>query len=114
MKEPIQRLQTVWRFATIHDITAIMGKDGSYTITRDSYDEADISGYTSPDYDPIEFESATKGIATDDLYRSAVSEMECKPLAESYSALSTLNGNGMPNVFACIDYAYMGHKRLCE
>jgi hypothetical protein len=92
-------------FATIHDITAIMGKDGSYTITRDSYDEADISGYTSPDYDPIEFESATKGIATDDLYRSAVSEMECKPLAESYSALSTLNGNGMPNVFACIDYA---------
>ena len=81
-------------FATEHYITAQLQSDGSYLVVEDLYDEADISGYTSPGY--ISAEPPVQ-----------LSEINIPPVATvaNTTSHSTLNRNGMPYVWNAIVYA---------
>ena len=81
-------------FATEHYITAQLQSDGSYLVVEDLYDEADISGYTSPGY--ISAEPPVQ-----------LSEINIPPVATvaNTTSHSRLNRNGMPYVWNAIVYA---------
>lgn len=79
-------------FATEHDITAQLQSDGTYLIAEDLYDEADISGYTTPGY-----------ISVSPLIQAA--EPVSSVATANKASHSSLNRNGMPYVWNAIVYA---------
>lgn len=86
-------------FATIHEMKAEKNSDGQYRITKDIYDEADIAGYTSADYiAEVSSEMPLEGVI-------GQQQVQLESLRSVASTSSTLNRNGLPDVFSCIDYA---------
>ena len=78
-------------FATTHNMIASPLDSGKYVITSDVYDEADISGYTSPGYTPI---STMENPASEESFRNSPEDPQ-----------SSLNRGGMPYVWNAIMYA---------
>lgn len=114
-------------FATIHDLT-ITPNGNNFVVIRDSYDESDITGYTSSDYDEVEFSAKAEKISTQDLYAKMIStyddtnssvvmdntedityfndfETGNEMIVEPRAASSLTNGDGIPNVWKAIDHA---------
>ena len=93
-------------FGTLHDMTLATAEDGAYSIVRDSYNEADISGHVSKDYNAEAFELATAGIDTTDIYMSEVAKEEGLLKSEAYSvAAVAATETKMPAPLECIKYA---------
>lgn len=78
-------------FGTTHNMIASPSNFGGYVIASDIYDEADISGYTSPGYEVASVTEPKSLVDTD------------SPTA--ISAQSSLNRSGMPYVWNAIMYA---------
>ncbi len=78
-------------FGTEHELLLAKQVNGNYVITEDIYNEADISGYTSPGY-----------IAKEQIPLDKASEIE---QTVSVAAQSSLNRDGMPYVWNAIAYA---------
>ena len=93
-------------FATIHDMTLAPDSDGNYAVVRDSYDEADISGHTSMDFDSVEFSRATAGIDTAPLFSAMTNGESLTPISSGMDAIPMANlpGNAT-NILASIEYA---------
>ncbi len=87
-------------FATIHDMTLAPMADGTYCVIRDSYDENDISGHVSADFDAEAFSVAVESIDTTAVYNEIIQEEEGELTPAAVAAVTS-----MPNVFGCIKYA---------
>lgn len=92
-------------FATVHDMTLAPGDNGEYAVVRDSYDEMDITGHTSSDYDAAAFEFATAGISTTSLYNEITGGELAMP-ANDWPEIAprAISGN-VTNILDSIDYA---------
>lgn len=93
-------------FATIHDMT-IQSIDDTFKITRDSYEEADISGHISADYNQVDFNEKLSSLDTSSMFSNIVN-LKNKDDYTSITATpvaSTQNSSGMPDVWACIEWA---------
>ena len=97
-------------FATVHDMTLELADDGIYQVSRDSYDESDVSGHTSADYDRATFEQAVEGISTAAAYSNALAEKNIEANETNLSlnsvntAVPAANANTL-DVFRTIIYA---------
>ena len=97
-------------FATVHDMTLELADDGIYQVSRDSYDESDVSGHTSADYDRATFEQAVEGISTAAAYSNALAEKNIEANETNLSlnsvntAVPAANANNL-DVFRTIIYA---------
>lgn len=96
-------------FATIHDMTLEPTNDGAYRIVRDGYDELDISGHVSADYDENAFERRIATIDTTALMAQYVDDNKTIGFPveniQTVNSTSSKNNNGMSNVWNCIEWA---------
>lgn len=92
-------------FATVHDMTLTPDEDGMYAVSRDSYDEWDISGHTSKDYNEVEFAQAVEGIDTMPLFREITSNDSFMPTNEWPDIAPRALAGNATNILDSIDYA---------
>jgi len=91
-------------FGTVHDMTLAITQDGTFEVVRDSYNEVDISGHVSADYDFEQFTLATENIDTMPAYLKEISSEESTDANYSIATTAATESK-MPKPIECIKYA---------